>query len=144
MAEAGCRFIIWGMESGSDRILNLMRKGTTRAIATANLRDAALAGIHNRVCLIYGYPSETDEDRELTISLVRENLGAIHSMAFSPLSLERGTPLTHATEVQLMDGLSPETGLELQLPRTLSCSTLAYLRETEQRLRHIHLELERR
>lgn len=144
MGKAGCNFFIWGMESGSNRILALMKKGTNREIARRNLRDAAEAGIHNRVCLMYGYPSESAEDRALTIGLLRENLESVHSMAFSALSVEQGTPLADGPERESLEGLKVATKLQLELPRNPSSSTLRYLRETEQEFRALYLELERR
>ncbi len=144
LGRAGCNFIIWGMESGSDRILQLMKKGTNREIARQNLWDAAKAGIHNRVCLMYGYATETVKDRDLTTSFLRDNLNAVHSMAFSPLSVERGTPLAVGPETKSLEGVSTAKDLELEVPRHPSSSTLIYLRETEQELREIYLELERR
>jgi radical SAM superfamily enzyme YgiQ (UPF0313 family) len=144
MADAGLRFIIWGMESGSDSVLRSMKKGTTSRIAQRNLEAAAAAGIHNRVCLIYGYPGETVKDRDRTIAFLRQNEAVIHSMAFSPLAIERGTPLACGREVARIEACPQEADLDLHVPQTTSALTLQYLRETEQEFRRLHLQLERR
>ena len=144
LADAGLSFVIWGMESASDRILTLMKKGTNREITRQNLQDAAAAGIHNRVCLIYGYPTETIEDRDLTLDFLQENLQAVHSMAFSPLQPERGTPVAEGPETVQLEGVTHPSGLELEVATKPSRSKRAYLRETEQKLRRLHLQLDRR
>ena len=72
MGEAGCLLLNFGAESGSDAILERMKKGLTRADILSTLRATHAAGILNRVNLIAGYFHETPEDVDLTISLVTE------------------------------------------------------------------------
>ena len=55
-AQAGCCWISWGVESGSQKLLNLMNKGTTPEIALRVLRDATAEGISNLVMMIFGAP----------------------------------------------------------------------------------------
>ena len=68
-----CRYIHAPAQSGSDRILGLMNRGYTvgeyrefAARVTETLPDATLAGD-----IIVGFPTETDEDFQATVSLVR-------------------------------------------------------------------------
>lgn len=72
MAEAGCLLLNFGAESGSDSVLDRMKKGLRRADIEQTLRATHAAGILNRVNLIAGYFHETDEDVDQTISLVDE------------------------------------------------------------------------
>ena len=62
------------IQSGSNRILKLMRRGYTREGVLKLIR--ALRAVEPRISistdLIVGYPSETDEDFEQTISLFKE------------------------------------------------------------------------
>lgn len=73
MAESGCTGIQFGVESGSQRILDLMKKGITveqirRAFAWANR-----CGITADAPVILGsHPSETMEDIRMTERLIRE------------------------------------------------------------------------
>lgn len=62
MARAGCTDLTWGIESLSDRVLGLMHKGTTEAIATESLRLCKEAGIATGINLICGFPGETEQD----------------------------------------------------------------------------------
>ncbi len=68
-----CRYIHAPAQSGSNRILKLMNRGYTREEylefierITTKLPDATIAGD-----IIVGFPTETDEDFEETVSLVR-------------------------------------------------------------------------
>jgi anaerobic magnesium-protoporphyrin IX monomethyl ester cyclase len=74
LVERGLRAMLIGFESGSDRVLRTMRKGTTRAI---NERAAAIChrlGIVIQANMIFGVPGETREDVEATLDLIRNKL----------------------------------------------------------------------
>ncbi|HAF95185.1 MAG: hypothetical protein A2X34_08810 [Elusimicrobia bacterium GWC2_51_8] len=63
------------VQSGSDRILKLMRRGYTRAQyleLAANLRQAAGGSMALSTDFIVGYPGETERDFLQTLSLARE------------------------------------------------------------------------
>ncbi len=55
-SRAGCCWISWGMESGSQKLLQVMNKGTTPATSLQVIRDAAAAGISNLLMMIFGSP----------------------------------------------------------------------------------------
>jgi anaerobic magnesium-protoporphyrin IX monomethyl ester cyclase len=74
LAAAGCETVWMGAESGSQKILDAMDKGTTiQQIedATALLKKH---GIRPAYFLQFGYPGETIEDINLTLSLLRRNI----------------------------------------------------------------------
>ena len=71
MYEAGCRQIDFGIESGSQRILNLMRKGTTVERNEEAVKAAKEEGIRVKVFLMHGFPSETKRDLEKTVDFVK-------------------------------------------------------------------------
>jgi radical SAM superfamily enzyme YgiQ (UPF0313 family) len=72
LARAGCRTVWIGAESGSQRVLDAMEKGTR----VEQIHDAARrlhgAGIEVGFFLQFGYPGETREDIEKTLAMVRE------------------------------------------------------------------------
>lgn len=72
MHDAGCREIQFGIESGSQRILNLMNKQTTVETNLEAIQKAKDVGLKVKVFLMYGFPSETEEDVELTKKFVVE------------------------------------------------------------------------
>jgi anaerobic magnesium-protoporphyrin IX monomethyl ester cyclase len=72
LVRAGCRTIWIGAESGSQRVLDAMEKGTTVDEIRAAARRAHAAGMEIGFFLQFGYPGETREDIDLTRALVRE------------------------------------------------------------------------
>lgn len=74
LARAGCVEVWLGAESGSQKILDAMDKGTDIAqIATAT-RRLRNAGIRACWFLQFGYPGETFDDVLATVRMVRANL----------------------------------------------------------------------
>jgi radical SAM superfamily enzyme YgiQ (UPF0313 family) len=69
MAQAGCRWISWGIESGSEEILKRVRKGITVGQVQRALQWAREAGIRNWGYFIIGLPGETEETIRETIRL---------------------------------------------------------------------------
>jgi radical SAM superfamily enzyme YgiQ (UPF0313 family) len=61
MAQAGCRRVYLGVESGSDRILSSARKGMTRAQIRLGARAARKAGLRVKTGWIYGLPGSLEE-----------------------------------------------------------------------------------
>jgi radical SAM superfamily enzyme YgiQ (UPF0313 family) len=72
MAEAGFRVINVGIESGNQRVLDLMNKGTTVEDNRNAVRWLKAVGIPVKASLIVGAPGETWESVEDTINFVRE------------------------------------------------------------------------
>jgi len=72
MRAAGCFFIYYGVESGSQRILNLMRKGITMEQVIDAIRWTKEVGIETLASYIIGFPGETEEDIEETIALAKK------------------------------------------------------------------------
>ena len=91
MRRAGCTHIQYGVESGSPRMLLRLNKGITidqvRAAAAATRR----VGLGLSIYLITGIDSETDEDLESTVRLIREIRP--HDGLVSPLTIYPGTAL---------------------------------------------------
>ena len=74
LAQAGCAEVWMGAESGSQKILDAMEKGTKiHQIAAARARLKA-AGIRACFFIQFGYPGETFEDIMATVQLVRDNM----------------------------------------------------------------------
>jgi anaerobic magnesium-protoporphyrin IX monomethyl ester cyclase len=67
MAKAGCRWISWGIESGSEEVLRRARKGIQLEQVEHALHWAREAGIRNWGYFIIGLPGETEETIQETI-----------------------------------------------------------------------------
>lgn len=86
--RAGCRMLRFGMESGSQHVLDLMHKGTRLSAMQRILRESAAAGIWNHAFLFFGFPGETEQDAQETISFFRANQHDIHSISSNTFLLE--------------------------------------------------------
>ncbi|MBL8841453.1 MAG: radical SAM protein [Planctomycetes bacterium] len=69
--ESGCRRIAFGFESASQRLLDLMEKGTAISEAEGILRRLAKAGISNTLYTMIGFPTETREEAQATLEWLR-------------------------------------------------------------------------
>lgn len=69
MKKAGCHLIIPGIESGSQEILNNIRKGTTLAQVKQYMADAKRAKIKVHACYMVGNKGETKETMQQTLDL---------------------------------------------------------------------------
>ncbi len=82
MSQAGLRGVFVGFESGSDRVLRFLRKGTTREI---NLRAARVGRKYGLVIwanYMLALPEETEEEVLETISMLKEIDPDYYSPAF--------------------------------------------------------------
>ena len=76
-AESGCMRLTTGLESGSQRILDSLAKGTDLAATSRFLQDSHAAGISNRVTMIHGAPGETACDVDQSTQFLTEHRGVI-------------------------------------------------------------------
>jgi radical SAM superfamily enzyme YgiQ (UPF0313 family) len=72
MAEVGCVWIGYGIESGSQKILDAMNKKARVDQAKQAVINARKAGIYANTTFIFGYPGETRKTVQETIDLKRE------------------------------------------------------------------------
>jgi len=72
MGQAGCRWISWGIESGSEKVLRNVRKGIELEQVKQALRWSREAGIHNWGYFIIGLPGETEETIKETIRFSKQ------------------------------------------------------------------------
>lgn len=72
MKKAGCFAVSVGVESGSPRVLRLMRKGITVPQIRSAFRRLKEAKMISSANFIIGYPGETEKDIELTKKIVLE------------------------------------------------------------------------
>jgi anaerobic magnesium-protoporphyrin IX monomethyl ester cyclase len=71
MAKAGCRYISISPETGSPRLLKLMRKPFDLHHAICLIKKMNQVGIRSQACFILGYPGETEQDLQLTWKMVQ-------------------------------------------------------------------------
>jgi hypothetical protein len=118
LAEGGCSMLQLGVESGSEPMLRRMGKGIRPEVARRVLAITAAAGIKNHVYLLFGMPGETAVDRELTLTLVRDEAAHIHAINPALLNLPVGSPMhRHASRFGITEVLpfAPDTDLSLSV-----------------------------
>ncbi len=92
MAKAHCRTIMFGIESGSQRILDRLKKEQTLAeieTAVENAKRAGIEIVHG--FFVVGIPDETEQDLRETFRFASKL--RIDSFGFNRLCVYRGTPL---------------------------------------------------
>lgn len=89
MKRAGCEFMQFGVEHGSERVLSLLDKGTKMSQVHNALSLVRKVGINLGIYLITGIPGETWEDVEQSADLIRKSRP--HDVQVSPLAIYPGT-----------------------------------------------------
>ena len=72
MKDAGCRMLIVGYESGSQKILNNIKKGITLEMAEKFTEDAKKAGLKIFGCFMIGLPGDTKKTVEETFEFAKK------------------------------------------------------------------------
>jgi anaerobic magnesium-protoporphyrin IX monomethyl ester cyclase len=102
--EAGIRVIEWGLESASQRVLNLMIKGVSIKKVQGILDISSSKGIVNKLMLFHNYPGETVEDLRMTVDFLHKNVvekkvrpfftvrGRLELRLFTPLEMDSREP----------------------------------------------------
>lgn len=101
-SQAGCLKMVFGMESYSQRVLDLMRKGTEREHINRVLQDCMKSDIAIHLYIIVGFPTETKEEVMETVNFILSNKRLLSSYGFSCLpclfDLEKGSPIMDSPE----------------------------------------------
>jgi radical SAM superfamily enzyme YgiQ (UPF0313 family) len=91
MGKAGCRLLIYGIESACQSTLDRMNKKIKKSWIKQNLIWAQKAGINVNSQWIIGFPKETYEDLRETIDFILDNKELVGDVSLNPFSLETGS-----------------------------------------------------
>lgn len=72
LASSGCIAVTGGLEAASDRLLKLMNKGVTIHQAARVCRNFSKAGILAHAYLMYGFPTQTEQETIDALEIVRQ------------------------------------------------------------------------
>ena len=95
MKEAGCDYLLYGIESFSDKMLKIMRKGFNSEMAVKSLNLTQDVGIKASFKLLFGMPGEDKKTlRETLLGFKKLNKGVVCSgiNIFEP---HPGSPIYH-------------------------------------------------
>jgi anaerobic magnesium-protoporphyrin IX monomethyl ester cyclase len=72
LRQSGCDMLCFGAESGSDRVLELIQKQINREHIIESIKRLKKNSLRSLFSFMCGFPFETVEDFELTLSLIEE------------------------------------------------------------------------
>ncbi|MFH1444978.1 MAG: radical SAM protein [Nanoarchaeota archaeon] len=72
MKDAGCVKVAFGVESGSPRVLDVIKKHINLDGITDTFRNCRKAGIKTLAFFMVGHPTETKEDIGMTLNLIKK------------------------------------------------------------------------
>ncbi len=96
--DAGCRKLMFGFESGSQRVLDLVEKGTNLEEAERVLRWAHEAGISATLYTMVGLPTETYDDAMATRDFIVRNADVIGEISLQIFNLDMVSPMYREPE----------------------------------------------
>ncbi len=123
--DAGCWQVLYGLESGDDRMLKLLKKGNTVQDNTQAVFWAKEVGLSVRADFIIGTPGETKESMEKTLKFAKSlPLDYAHFNKFVPFpgteiyhnlvkkgykfNFERSSIVDHTAIIYTPEGITPE------------------------------------
>lgn len=146
MKEAGCRIISYGLESGNQRLLDLIDKNITLELVKKVIAMTQKAGIDIRASFILGLPTETRKESLQTIKFARRlGISQVRFAIATPfpgtklwdIAQEEGTlNLTDWRRFSLMSGYAG--GLPIYAPKGREPSELARLQRNANLLFFLH------
>ena len=91
LAKAGCKWISWGVETGSQRLIDIANKGVQVKDIENILKYSHESGINNLLMMIFGLPTSTDNDLYETFDFLENAADFIDSMTESTFLLYEET-----------------------------------------------------
>jgi len=112
LAASGCRRLLMGVESGSDRVLaDIIQKEITANEIVTVAEEIASYGIRGSYTFIVGFPGETAEDEDATYRLI-DRLGRLHPTPETRVHLFAPYPGTPLFTTAIEYGFTPPHTLE--------------------------------
>jgi len=115
--RAGFLSFYSGLEAGSDRVLDYMHKGITRKTARDVFQMSSDAGIWNHTFVIFGFPSETEEEADETMNFVMSHKDTIHSVGYSSFVLTRCSRILKNPEKYSISSVCDDENSQLGLSK---------------------------
>jgi anaerobic magnesium-protoporphyrin IX monomethyl ester cyclase len=141
LEKAGCKTIVVGVESGSQRILDLINKNIKISHVIDFNKRIKRFHIIPKYCFVMGFPTETKEDIRQTVSLIFR-LIEDNKEAMKDINIYAPYPGTDLFDLSLREGLKPPESLEDWVSvnwRTINRKNTPWVtRERENLLKMLH------
>lgn len=129
--QAGCRRIMFGVESASQRVLNHMKKAIKVPEIHRVLRECKEIGIGYDLLTFIGFPTETRAEAQATIGFLFAQAGVANYFTFGSFLLQRDAPAGAMPEAYGVTKVYPPKG---DLCDTLDYEVKSGLTQQEARL----------
>jgi len=96
--DGGCRVLVFGLESGNQRVLDAMEKGVSIETMSESLKAMHRAGIFS-ICMYFtGFPTETRTEALETVQFIEKHREFVGAYAQGAFTLNSGSPVHQAPE----------------------------------------------
>jgi radical SAM superfamily enzyme YgiQ (UPF0313 family) len=149
MRKAGFSLILWGMESGCQRVLDRMQKGTQVSTMGRILEKSSKNKMLNLCMVFFGFPGETREEAQDTVRFLKDHsrridfldLQTFHPTPFSSVARHPrrwGVKMEKDGRYSSKSGMTPEeTGrFYAEIMERVQWNSLKL---TSNKIRHYHL-----
>ena len=102
--KSGLKSIFFGLESASERIISLIKKGIKIKTAENILQYCRELGIHTKVGIIYNIPTETEDELNETLCFINRNKEKISIISYNQFILLKNSNIIRknlAKELQI-------------------------------------------
>lgn len=112
LAASGCIAVSGGLEVASDRLLALMKKGVTVAQVARVSRNFTAAGILVHAYLMYGFPTQTDQETIDSLEMVRQifEQGIVQSAFWHQFAMTAHSPVGLTPAAFQVSEVGPDHG----------------------------------
>ena len=118
--SAGGRVLLFGFESGSQRVLDVMRKGIRIEGLRSDLKCSSSSGMWNHGFFFFGFPGETPHDALKTINFVKQNRDILHSVGGAVFTLGKHSHILN--EMSLFEVKSIELKHQEDMALWIDCT----------------------
>ena len=140
LKASGLHAVLWGVESANQRILNLIKKGTTIDDIKKALQSSQNNNIKNLLFIMFGFPTETKEEIMNTFQFLKDNEQNIDLICTSIFGLQKQSYIYNNPQEFFITNIhkQPRTVLEEKITYTLS-QGVSQEEAKKIRKRHMHI-----
>jgi radical SAM superfamily enzyme YgiQ (UPF0313 family) len=113
--KGGCRFLLFGLESFCQRILNLMDKGYKKEMIEPVIKEANKAGIITWIFFFLGFPGEKRHESEETLEFIVNNNQYIDMIGPGPFVLTKNSLIYNNLRKFKIRAVGEDKNQDLQL-----------------------------
>ncbi|BCL14734.1 B12-binding domain-containing radical SAM protein [Micromonospora sagamiensis] len=108
LVDSGCVLLVNGIETGSQRVADLMRKGIRLTDVERHAAMLRKAGIPVGWMFFIGFPGETEDEARATFEMIRRNRHNISYASVGTFALERDSPIWNDPALYQIDLLEAD------------------------------------